>query len=74
MRKHIYGVYGIEIGNFSFSDEDRTKYKPEILYTNSGTAYYQIGVTFLQFIHLKWQFLWLRVRHGYKVRIRKIEN
>lgn len=74
MRKHIYGVYNIESSNFSFDENERERYRPELCYTHSGVAYYQIAATPWQFFWLRLKFWHIRKTVGSKVRIRKIEN
>ena len=72
-KKHAYGVYNIEYGNFSFNQEERALYKADIQYRNSGLAYYRIEATWLQYMKLRICFWFMRQTVGYKVRIKKID-
>ncbi len=74
MRKHIYGIFNIESGNFSFTEHEREKFCPEIYYTHSGAAYYQIAATWFDYILLRFRFWKMRRKCKYHVRIRKIED
>ncbi len=74
MRKKIYGVYNIESSNFSFSDKERAIYHPELCYTHSGMAYYQIAATRLQYWKLRIKFWYVRHKIGSKVRIHKVDD
>jgi len=69
LKRRIYRVMNIESGNFSFDEEDRAKYCPEIYFTHSGKAYYKIGATIFQYIILKIRFWKMRWTIGSAVTI-----
>ena len=73
MKKRIYGVFNIEVDNFSFPDNEREKFCPEIFYTHSGVAYYRIAATWFQYMHLRFRFWKMRKFYGYKIRIKKVD-
>ena len=74
MRRHVFGVYNIETCNYSFPEEERLIFKPEINYTHSGVAYYKIGATWFQYIKLRLRFWFMRKKHFCKIKIRLIEK
>jgi len=71
-KRKEYGVMNIEWNNFSFSDEERSRYESIICYTHSGLAFYKIRATWIEYITLRIKFFVMRCRTGSKVFIKKL--
>jgi hypothetical protein len=74
MKHHVYGVYNIDTCNFSFSEEERKIYHPEIDYTHSGLPFYMIIATWFQYMKLRLRFWYMKKRYGSRLRIRLIQK